>query len=208
VQEAIHQLQVHKVIQMFESAVNLGPNGSVMNTVTSFMSKYIKGGCFHPEIGYNEWHPGFAWAARREFFESDGPGDLYDRAILGAGDRHMALALIGKADCSFAHGMQSAYAQDILRWQSRCHYTVRRDVGFLKGTLVHAYHGKFKDRKYFDRWKILVNNKYHPHHDIKRPHHGVYHFHDDMSQRYIRLRDEIRLYFRQRNEDNIDFSGP
>lgn len=202
VEETIHQLQVHQVVQMFETAVDLGPSGQTIAVHKSFMSQYIKNVCYHPESHYHEWHPGFAWAARREAI--DGMGQLYERAILGAGDRHMALAFVGKTRKSFAEHMHCEYEQDILRFEERCHHTIRRDVGFVPGTLIHNWHGKKKDRRYFDRWQILVNNKYKPHNDIKKSHNGVFHFHDDGSMRYIRLRDEIRHYFRQRSEDSTD----
>jgi hypothetical protein len=202
VDETLQQLQVYQVVQMFETAIDLGPSGKALATHHSFMSRYLSNCALHPETAYHEWHPGFAWAARREAI--DGMGQLYERAILGAGDRHMALAFIGKADCSFVHDMQSEYAQDILRFQDRCHNTIRRDVGIVAGTVLHSWHGKKKDRRYFDRWQILINNDYKPHRDVKKDSYGVFQFVDDHTQRSIRLRDEIRHYFRQRNEDSID----
>lgn len=202
VDETLHQLQVHQVVQMFETAIDLGPSGQTLAIYQSFMSQYIKNCAFHPETAYQEWHPGYCWAARREAI--DGMGRLYERAILGAGDRHMALAFIGKAQLSFIPHMHGAYASDIMRFQQRCHHTIRKDVGFVPGTIIHDWHGKKRDRRYFDRWQILVKNQYHPHHDIKKDSYGVFNFHDDGTQRYIRLRDEIRHYFRQRDEDSTD----
>lgn len=202
VEETLHQLQVYQIVQMFETAVDLGPSGKTIAVHKSFMSQYLTHGACHPESSYQEWHPGFAWAARREAI--DGMGQLYERAILGAGDRHMALSFVGKAECSFVHDIQSEYAQDILRFQDRCHHTIRRDVGIVSGTLVHNWHGKKKDRRYFDRWQILINNDYKPHRDVKKDCYGVFHFVDDHTSRFFRLRDEIRHYFRQRNEDSTD----
>lgn len=202
VEETLHQLQVHQVVQMFETAVDLGPSGQTLSVHKSFMSQYIKNCAYHPESTYQEWHPGYCWAARREAI--DGMGGLYERAILGAGDRHMALSFVGKAQCSFIPNMNGAYVEDIMRFQERCHHTIRRDVGFVPGTILHNWHGKKKDRRYFDRWEILVNNRYHPHHDIKKDSYGVFNFHDDGSHRFLRLRDEIRHYLRQRSEDSID----
>lgn len=202
VEETIHQLQVYQVVQMFETAVDLGPSGQSLSVHKSFMSQYVNNGSLHPETTYQEWHPGFCWAARREAI--DGMGGLYDRAILGAGDRHMALAFVGKAQLSFHPHTTSAYQKSIMLFQERCWTALRRDVGFVPGTILHNWHGRKKDRRYWDRWQILVKNRYIPWQDVKPNSYGVFQLHDDFSMRFIRLRDEIRAYFRQRNEDSCD----
>lgn len=202
VDETLNQLQVYQIVQMWESAVDLGPDGQTIAVHESFMSKYLKKCATHPEGPYSFAHPGYAWAARREAL--DGMGMLYSRAILGAADRHMALAFIGKVEDSFATGIHSAYMRDLKRFQKRVHHAIRRDVGCVNGTILHNWHGRKANRKYHDRWQILVNNHYQPHHDIKRSHNGIYAFHDDGSFRFMRLRDEIRNYFRARSENSID----
>lgn len=202
VEETLHQLQVYQVVQMFETAVDLGPSGQALATHKSFMSQYINNGALHPETAYQEWHPGFCWAARREAI--DGMGGLYDRAILGAGDRHMALAFVGKAQVSFHPDTTSDYQRSIMLFQERCWTALRRDVGFVPGTVLHYWHGRKKDRRYWDRWEILVRNQYIPWQDVKPDSFGVLQLHDDFSERFVRLRDEIRAYFRSRHEDSID----
>lgn len=202
VEETIHQLQVYQVVQMFETAIDLGPSGQTLAVHKSFMSQYLKNYAFCPDTDYQYWHPGYCWAARREAI--DGMGGLYERAILGAGDRHMALAFVGQASKSFAKGIHSSYKNDILRFQKRCRRSFHRDVGFVSGTIIHAWHGKKVDRRYHDRWEILVKNNYRPHHDIRKDSYGTFNFFDDGSCRYRRLRDEIRHYFRCRNEDSVD----
>ncbi len=156
----------------------------------------------HPNTHYHEWHPGYCWAARREAI--DAIGGLYDKAILGAGDRHMALAFIGRAQHSFHRDTTSDYQRSIMLYQERCNTSLRKDVGFVCGTIVHNWHGKKKDRGYQDRWQILVKNKYIPWQDVKHNSYGIFQLHDDMSDRFLRLRDEIRHYMRQRNEDSVD----
>jgi hypothetical protein len=200
--DTLHQLQVYKIVQMFDTAIDLGPDNQVLQTHKSFMGQYIKKGAVHPETAYGEWHPGYAWAARREAI--DDIGGLFDKGILGAGDRHMALAFCGKAELSFHPKTTSAYQQAIMEYQDRCWTSLRRDVGYVPGSLIHMFHGKKKDRRYWDRWQILINNDYRPNIDLKRNSYGVYQLHDDMTLRSVRLRDEIRAYFRQRNENSID----
>jgi hypothetical protein len=204
VTETLHQLQIYKIVQMFETAVDLGPSHQTLSVHKSFMSQYIKNGAiFHERRkDYCETHPGFAWAARREAI--DDMGGLLDRAILGAGDRHMCLAFVGKAQLSFHPDTSSAYQQYIMDFQDKCEKSIRRDVGFVPGTILHYFHGKKRDRHYWDRWQILVKNQYQPYHDVKPNSYGILQLHDDHSPRFLRLRDEIRAYFRSRNEDSVD----
>lgn len=206
VSETLHQLQHYQVIQMWESCVDLGPQEQVIATHQSFISQYQKGKpyCYGQKgrMYYEQWHPGYAWAANREAIE--GTGGLIDYAILGAADNHMAHAYIGKMDFSAAKGLSPNYYKLLNYWQQRADRSVRRDVGYLPGTIWHHWHGKKKDRKYHDRWKILVEYQFDPDRDLKRDSQGVYTLHDHGDVRSVRLRDDIRRYFRSRNEDSID----
>lgn len=198
VNETLHQLQVYQVVQMFESAIDLSPSGSTIGVHKSFMSEYLRGGCYHPDRPYQHWHPGFAWAARREAIDS--LGGLYDRSILGSGDRNMALAFINRVDLSYNHQISEAYKRDLKDYEREAVLGLNLDVGCVAGTLIHNWHGKKKDRKYADRWEILVNHIYDPDRDIKFDWQGIY----QLTQRKPELRDAIRSYFRSRNEDSID----
>lgn len=207
----IHQLQVNHVVQMWENAIDMGPNGETLSTHHSFFSQYVKGApyCYGAPGRYYDlqhWHPGFAWAARREAIDMMGgmAGPLIDTAILGAGDNHMAHALIGKLDQTLSHGLHPNYIKHLNTWQNRVERTIRRDVGYVAGTLVHNWHGKKKDRRYNDRWKVLVNNQFDPDIDLERDSQGMYQLADHGDLRSINLRDDIRKYFRSRNEDSID----
>ena len=62
---------------------------------------------------------------------------------------------------------------------------------------MHYFHGNKADRKYQDRWKILVDNQFDPLVDIYKDSNGLWQL-DDTK---IKLRDSIRRYFRERNED-------
>ena len=55
-----------------------------------------------------------------------------------------------------------------------------------------------------DRWKILTENQFNPNTDIKRDWQGLFQLEDHGDMRSIKLRDDIRKYFRARNEDSID----
>lgn len=206
IEQTLHQLQIYQIAQMWETAADLGPNGEIMAVHKSFMSQYIKCGARFPEgskSGYMEWHPGYFFGARREAIEGMG-GGLLDRAILGASDRHMCLSWVGRAQNSFHPDSNSEYKNYILQYQEHCEKSIRRDVGYVPLSLVHFFHGKKRDRRYFDRWQILVKNNYRPYHDVKPNSDGLLCLHDDYSDRFLRLRDELRGYFAARHEDSID----
>lgn len=196
VEETIQQLQSYHVVQMFQTCIDLGPSGEAIQTHTGFAYSYLSGKTFGPH--YSFWHPGYAWAATREAIT--GVGGLVDRALLGAGDHHMALAFIGRAEKSFPGNINKNYRSMIMDWQGRAERYIKRDLGFVHGNITHHWHGKKKDRKYVDRWSILTKNNYDPYLDVYTDWQGLYRLEDDK----IQLRDDIRAYFRGRNEDSID----
>lgn len=198
IEETIHQLQHYQVVQMFRNALDLGPKGEVMQSHTGFAFSYVNQ-LTPPKPYYTNWHPGFAWAARREAI--DALGGLIDKSILGAGDRHMALSLVGKGADTVEKRMHPTYHQMVAAWEQRAERYIRRDIGFVDGTLMHYFHGRKVDRRYFDRWKILVNYQFNPYEDLKRDWQGLYQLNDHGTVRDIKFRDDLRAYFRGRNED-------
>ena len=124
-------------------------------------------------------------------------GGLIDIGILGSGDSHMAKALIGKAETSMAPGMNAEYKRQVLQWQARATAHIMQNVGYVDGLLLHHWHGAKEDRQYRTRWQILVDNDFNPFYDVKRDTQGLW----QLSGNKPQLRDEIRDYFDQRNED-------
>lgn len=212
--ETIQLLQHHNFVQLFQTAIDLGPNGETLNTFHGFAWCYNTGKPFGQKLAQGSyyykgagqsgiyWHPGFAWAARREAVNHC--GGLIDKAILGAGDHHMAMSLVGMGKQSVPTYIHRNYKDYILRWQDRCERHVRRNIGFVPGTVAHHWHGRKADRKYWDRWQVLKKANFDPVADLKRDSQGLYQLVDCDSQRGIILRDGIRNYFRGRNEDSID----
>jgi hypothetical protein len=211
--ETVHQLQHHMVVQMWQTASALGPGYEVTNdtTIKSFGYCYAAGlprpswdnnGKPYPYEPY--WHPGFAWAMRREAW--DHLGGLLDICILGAADYHMANALIGRAKETLEwndaqrKGYNPNYRNIILEWERRAEKYIKRDLGYVPGTLLHHWHGKGKDRKYNERWKALVEHNFDPLVDLKRDYQGLW----QLNTEKWGLRDALRQYARDRNEDSID----
>jgi len=207
-EEAVHSLQHYQIVQMFESAFDLDAKQNLIGAPQmSFMSQYVRSGYSLPNRGgfwedyysNSHGHPGYAWCANIEALSQI--GGLIDFAILGAGDRHMALGLVGAMDQSF-ETKQLSYVRKLLEWQERCTRWIKKDVGYLPGSIYHYWHGPKTARGYVSRWKILVDNKYNPETDIKADAQGLFQL-ETWDERQQLLRDQIRTYFRQRNEDDL-----
>jgi len=230
ISETIHELQHFPVVQMFEDAVDLGPDHQIISTAKGFVACYKNGLPFtlnngrknrggdksdtlnanntsswedyqYYDSAYTQksitWHPGYAWAATREAINT--MGGLLDVGICGAGDHHMACSLIGKAEQCIPTSVTHGYRNAVLQWAERAS-RLHKQVGFIKGTIYHFWHGKKRDRRYGDRWRILTLNEYDP----------VTHIHKDWQGLLVLypghdvLRNDIHNYFKARNEDSID----
>lgn len=196
VEKTINELQVNKFVQLFQTAVDLGPKGHAMHTHNGFVYSWWNKLSF--KSTYDHWHPGFAWAATREAISN--VGMLIDRAILGSADRHMCMSMIGKGCDSYNPGVSQDYKDMVSQWEELAKIYINRKIGFIDGTILHHWHGKKKDRGYKDRWKILVEHQYSPFKDVTYDWQGVL----QLNPTKVELRDDIRKYFFHRNEDSID----
>jgi len=226
-QETVHQLQHYRIVQMFQTAADLGPTGEILQVFNGFgysqaaalpevfigsqeevdAANYYRNwqaerdaysGQESPRTPAKFWHPGYAWAARRDVL--DHMGGLLDWSVLGSADHMMALAWLGKVGRAVPSGLHANYSQHAMIYQERCEEAVRGDVGFVPGTLLHFWHGKKRDRRYVDRWNILRKWQYDPERDIRRDVQGLV----QLTRVGERMRDDLRAYFRARNEDSID----
>ena len=198
VEETVQLLQHYPILQMFSQAIDLTPRYEVLKTHVGMVYTYYEGMMDDPTGRYEKFHPGFAWAARREALNN--LGGLSDIAILGSADRHMALSLLEKVENSHPKDISSGYKEQLELWQNRCKTYIKKNVGYMPGAIMHQWHGKKADRRYKDRWKILVCHQYDPEFDIKCDTQGLYQF----TERNPQLAYDIRKYFQARNEDSID----
>lgn len=198
VDDTLAALDVYEVVQLWENANDLGPRGETIHTHKSAMSSYIQG--IDYEGGYaskGKWHPGYAWAMTRTAWNN--LGGLIDRSPVGSADFIMCHALVGKYERTMRGGTYpQAYMDYCKAWQGRAERYVKRDVGFVPGTIVHFWHGDKVNRKYYPKHKVIIDNNFHPFLDIFTDWQGLYRIEDHA----IGLRDDIRRYFRERDEDS------
>ena len=74
----------------------------------------------------------------------------------------MALAMIGEASRSVPGGLAQSYLDRLYRWQDQAEKHVRGNLGYVDGLLTHYWHGKKRDRRYIERWEILLRNGFDP----------------------------------------------
>jgi hypothetical protein len=191
--KTVDALQQYDVIQPWSECYDLGPNGEHLHMHRSFLRQYWN----RAKRGktYEFWHPGYVWAAKRYALEK--LGGLIDFAVLGSADHHMALALIGKVEESVPGGIAPAYLRNLKVWQDRAQKHIGRNLGYLTGTIEHAYHGSKASRRYIERWSVLTSHAYDPETDIKRNLHGVV----ELAGNKPEFRHDIDRYHRERMED-------
>jgi hypothetical protein len=182
------------IVQLFSHCVDMDENGLSANIFNSFGYKFTKG---HPYCshGINYWHPGFAWACTRKAYTK--MNGLYDYGILGSGDNIMAFSLINNGLKSVNTESTNDYKDSILEFQKNIK---NLRLGYVPGVIRHYFHGSKKNRKYMQRWQILINHKYSPKLHIKKDNNGIL---VPTNECPNELLDEIYQYFEQRNEDEF-----
>lgn len=162
VHDTIDALGTYDIVQMFQTAVNLGPNDEALKIDKSFGYMYTDSGTPYTKTDkYGHWHPGYAWACTRSAFER--MDTLLDWAILGSGDRHMAMAWIGRVLDSCPGNIHMNYKIMLMEYQHKCQ---NFRISYIHGTILHHWHGRLEDRKYRERWNILTKYAYDPIYDV------------------------------------------
>lgn len=225
--EAIHQLQHYDFVQLFSSYSDLSAARRPFRIMASFAHNYVnrasnteyrsmlRAAAASP-YGYYGTQPkavlgkaapwsvgatGGAWAFRRSAF--DAVGGLLDTCILGSADWHMAFGLVGATDSAAElKWCSKGYVESVLRWQQRA-AVLKQNIGCIDNHAIHYFHGSKLSRAYGSRWRVLLDNDYNPRIDISRDWQGIY----QLTGNKPRLRDQIRAYFRDRNEDSPEMSA-
>jgi hypothetical protein len=144
-------------------------------------------------------HTGFAWAARRDWLETNG---LYDCCITGSADHLMAHAFVGDWDGPCVRRVfarNAAHHRHFAEWCKRVYPSVRARVGCVPGGLLHLWHGETADRKYVDRNRELAAFRFDPVRDLRPAPDGSPCW--EWAADRPALRQWATEYFRKRRED-------
>jgi len=197
-EETMEQLQHYDFVQMFSEYVNLGPDHQVLNSATGFVAAHLNAPWVRDTryAGGLKGTTGLAWAARREALNKI--GGLIDWCITGSGDWHMAYCFQGRGVEISQGWLSGGYRTLLQKFQDNCDKYIHKNVGFVKGTAVHYWHGPKSKRGYGWRWKILKDNNFDPILDLKKDVQGLYIVNPEKHQ----MLHELREYFKSRKEDS------
>lgn len=180
------------VVQLFSHCLDMDNNENTMQVFHSFGYQYDTGKKYC-NTGVNYWHPGYAYAMTRKAYEKI--GGLYEESILGSGDHNMALGFLGNKD-SINMNTTDGYKKSVENFVKKAQ---NLRLGYVPGIIRHYFHGTKENRKYNERWQILVKHKYDPSIHITRDKLGII---IPTKECPKGLLDDILQYFKERKEDD------
>lgn len=200
--ETVQMLQHHPVVQPFHTLSYEDYNHRVHNRMDGFAYLNATGGNLPRSYGH-KGAVGGALAFRRSALSQLGSGSsggpLLDKCILGSGDWHMMFALTMREDYhpELRLAGLGEYVNEINRWRENAK-VLKGDVGYVECHAIHHWHGPMARRGYTTRPQILTDNAYNPLTDVRYDEDGIL----QLAGNKPKFRDDIRLYFKQRNEDS------
>ncbi|MGO9059314.1 MAG: hypothetical protein ACLQU2_18295 [Candidatus Binataceae bacterium] len=190
------------VIQPFERCYRL-PRGSLAydgcgRSWDSFAAAYGRSPGLFTTGRYTEHgHVGFAWAARRSLLDKVG---LRDADPSGHSDHLMAHAMLGDWNTICFRrlvGVAGPYAESTRRWARRFHNEVQGRLGYVPGALLHLWHGRIADRRYYTLALRLRAFGFDPGQHLRLDGTGLWVWTDAAAE----MNDEYARYFAGRRED-------
>jgi len=179
------------VVQLFSHCIDMAKDESTLNIFNSFGYSFSKNKPYTLK-GLDYWHPGYAWAMTRKAYEKVG---IYDKGVLGSGDSIMALSFINKVQFNLNFNYHADYKQSILEYQKKAKLL---RLGYVPGVIRHHYHGTKANRKYIERWKILIEHQYSPVQHLSYDDIGILIPTPLFSNKF---KEDIINYFKERKED-------
>lgn len=178
------------VVQLFKQAHWMERGGEVRLTRPGIVAAN----------GDREGHPGFAWAARRDFWTTG--GGLYDLSLAGSGDWIAAAAFLGVPLETYSHTMltalghqQKASRENYATWLRRVQKWSVGQPGYIETNVWHEWHGDRGTRQYVGRRELMKS--FDPAY-IKKTHGGMLEWSDDAP---AQICEKISSYFMSRKED-------
>ena len=114
---------------------------------------------------------------------------------MGSGDKIIALSIINKVDTFLHPDYHRDYNQSMLDYQVKAKHL---RLGYVPGIIRHFYHGTKKNRKYTERWQILMRYQYSPNLHLQYDDNGIL---VPTLMCPSEFKDDIMNYFKERKED-------
>ena len=197
--ETVQMLQHHEAVQMYSGLTYETHDHRTHGYLNSFAFSHCNQGTIPKKYGH-QGAVGGAWAFRRSAFRK--LGGLLDCCILGSGDWHMAFGMAMREDyhpeLTELRGVPE-YVRAIKRWIDNA-AVLNGNIGYVDCHAIHHWHGPMAKRGYTTRPAILAKHGFDPLTDLVYDENGIL----QLRENKPKFRDEIRAYFRSRNEDSID----
>jgi hypothetical protein len=181
------------VVQLFSHCNDMDRDETNLNIFNGFGYSFCKNKKYCTK-GLNYWHPGYAWAMTRKAYKKI--NGLYDKGVLGSGDNIMALSFINKCDFMINKNYNDDYIKSMLKFQEKAK---QLRLGYTPGVIRHHYHGSKQNRRYTERWKVLIEHSYSPNTHVKYDKKGILIPTEHFSNEF---KNDIFNYFKERKEDN------
>jgi hypothetical protein len=180
------------IVQLFSHCIDMDKDKNTLNIFNSFGYSFSKNKKYTAK-GLDYWHPGYAWAMTRKAYEKI--GGIYDKGVLGSGDNIMALSFINKCKNMNNVNYSQDYNDSMLEFQQKAK---NLRFGYTPGLIRHYFHGSKKNRKYTERWHILMKHEFAPTRHLTYDPYGILIPTAEFSEQF---KNDIMDYFKERKED-------
>ncbi len=193
-------LDTHDVVQPFQEAIWLK---SDLNTILHKRIGFAYGHNLGHTLNLSKYHPGFAWAFRRDFIE---PIGIFDLNVLGSGDTILASAALQNY-CIEEFWKMTNIEDDYKSTNNYINlFKNVRPTYYSNNMVYHLWHGSKLNREYNNRYTLfkqhcLKNNIFRYAELFEKNTYGIYEY-----KEYARedLNNILLDYFKSRDEDGIE----
>ncbi len=184
-------LDTSKIVQCFDIAIWLDITYTKSQKTSNSCLKVPSGKRFYDENNGKNYHPGFAWAFTRDWYNKAG---FYDLAIIGSGDTMFAYGVMGYPIQENNYETR-IYKKSYTDWKMT---TENPRCSLLPVTLYHLYHGPIANRQYVSRYSYFEEYKEIEECISGKNEDGVYELKDSI------VNSNMLTFFKTRNDDGID----
>ncbi len=192
------------VVQLFESCTRLEQGNRMPLCVADVVSFAKVTGQDMTTLDCGRYdkhgHTGYAWAMRREIFDTVG---LYEYAVSGSADHFMAHAVYNHYGFCVENALKHDPIQiaHVKRWGNAFYALAQGKLGVVNGHVLHLWHGSQDRRDYFRRMWVITELGFNPDTDLIDWPGRPLEWHDDVLRNKSALAAYFAEYFASRLED-------